>query len=166
MPTNPIKKLRQELNLTQKALAEQAGISPTAVLRYEQGLYQEISPKITKVLEDDNLPKRYHLWRLVHQQSAEEYFKELPQLTIKPGEHPFETFRKTVTSRAVGKDSRVSFCILLAIHPSVVAEYEKAKQMHMPRLIQEALDTAGVPDTYINSLDQFGAIYYERLTTS
>ena len=165
MFTNPIKKLRQEQNLTQKALAEQAGISPTAVLRYEQGLYQEISPKITKALEDETLPLRYRLWRLKHQQDAERYFKELPQLTIKPGEHPFETFRKTITTRAVGKDSRVSFCILLAIHPSVVAEYEKGKQMHMPGLIREALNTAGVPGLYLNSLDQFGAIYHDRITT-
>lgn len=166
---NPIKELRKKHNLTQRALAEQAGISPTALLRYEQGLYEEISEKIVDALygiDDDAalLRVQYRWWRQDHQLEAAKYFKPLPHLVVIGDEHPFVTFRRSITTRAVGKDSRISFCILLAIHPSVVLDYEASKQEHMPNLIQVALTAAGVPEHYINSLDQLGGVYYDRRT--
>ena len=168
---NPIKTFRQLHNLTQRSLAEQAGMSPTAVLRYEQGLYQELSEKISGVFtsldeEAANLPEAYRTWRKAHQLEAKRYINPLPNLMVISGEHPFTTWRRTVTTRAVGKDSRVSFCILLAIHPGVVLEYEKGKQRHMPHLIKEALINAGASETYVKSLDDLGAIYHDRLSNS
>lgn len=173
MRPNPIKRVRTNHNMTQRSLAEQAGISPTAVLRYEQGLYEKLSDKINNVLKelDDTqmskmLPELYVLWREDVQLHAKPYFIPLPNLAVNLNEHPFTTFRRTVTTRAVGKDSRISFCILLAIHPSVVLDYEAGKQEHMPNLIKEALLVAGVPAEYIHSLDQLGGVYYDRRVNS
>lgn len=174
MNANPIKQARQRFNITQRSLAEQAGISPTAVLRYEQGLYENISGKIFKALLDldpndgmlRDLPALYRDWRNIHQSVASGYVHPLPNLQVYPQKHPFITWRETVTRRAVGKDSRISFCILLAIHPSVVLHYEAGKQRHMPKLIQDALINAGVGADYIKSLDDLGAIYYDRTNTS
>jgi transcriptional regulator with XRE-family HTH domain len=171
---NPIRAARRSLNLTQRSLAEQAGISPTAVLRYEQGLYEEISDKIYRTLLEYepldvsivDLPAYYRAWRTHHQYEASKYFNPLPALAVLSDEHPFVTFRRSITTRAVGKDSRISFCILLAIHPSVVLDYEAGKQEHMPNLIQQALANAGVSARYINSLDQLGGVYYDRRVTS
>jgi hypothetical protein len=169
---NPIKELRRKHNLTQRSLAEQAGISPTAVLRYEQGLYEQISEKIVDALAEHEPNCRMYIrasyleWRFNHQKEATKYFNPLPALAVLSDEHPFVTFRRSITTRAVGKDSRVSFCILLAIHPSVVLDYEAGKQEHMPNLIQQALANAGVSARYINSLDQLGGVYYDRRVTS
>lgn len=169
---NPIKELRTKHNLTQRALAEQAGISPTALLRYEQGLYENVSEKILDVLVDiddsalaQNLNALYTIWRNEHREEAAKYFQPLPHLVVIGDEHPFVTFRRTITMRAVGKDSRIAFCILLALHPSVVLDYEANKQAGMPHMIKAALLTAGLTERYINSLDQLGGVYYDRRTT-
>lgn len=169
---NPIRSLRRSFNLTQRSLAEQAGISPTAVLRYEQGLYEEVSGKIVTALAEHDpieaarIPSKYRSWRNAHQVAAHKFFEPLPALAVLSDEHPFVTFRRSITTRAVGKDSRISFCILLAIHPSVVLDYEAGKQEHMPNLIQQALINAGVTSMYVNSLDQLGGVYYDRRITS
>lgn len=169
---NPIKELRRKHNLTQRSLAEQAGISPTAVLRYEQGLYEHVSMKIVNALSEYDelegvvLPGRYDLWRFKTQRDAAKFFTPLPSLAVNLTEHPFTTFRRTITTRAVGKDSRISFCILLAIHPSVVLDYEAGKQEHMPNLIRNALFNAGLTLQYIDSLSQLGGVYYDRRNTS
>lgn len=166
---NPIKELRQEFGLTQRALAEKAQISPTAVLRYEQGLYEAPSEKIMDVFEeyqpDTSVWLSYHYtnWRHIQQGNAGKYFTELPSLGNFEGEHPFATFRRRITTRAVGKDSRISFCILLAIHPAVVLEYEKCRSRRLPNLIREALVRAYVPEDYINDLASLGEIYHDRI---
>ena len=168
---NPIKRLRIKHNMTQAGFAELAGMSPTALLRYEQGIYETPSEKIVNAfhsLNDDDsddpflLSVQYHNWRMEVQKEASKYVNPLPSLAVLKDEHPFTTFRKAITTSAVGKDSRMSFCILLAIHPSVVLDYEKCKQPHMPALIHSALSNAGINEEYINSLDQLGVVYYER----
>lgn len=167
---NPIRILRDRFYMTQRSLAEQAGMSPSAILRYEQGLYQEISEKICGVFKEkdsldayiNDLPAYYRAWRTNYQYKASKYTHPLPNLQVRPNEHPFITWRKTLTTRAVGKDSRISFCILLAVHPSVVLDYENAKQAHMPKLIRDALLNAEVPATHLDNLDQLGVIYYDR----
>lgn len=168
---NPIKVLRVKHNMTQAGLAQLAGITPTAVLRYEQGIYENPSESIINAFhtindnDDDDpfvLPYKYHEYRQWKQKAASKYFKQLPQLAVKPNEHPFVTFRKHVTQQAVGKDSRMSFCILLAIHPSVVLDYEKGKQPHIPALIRSALVNAAVGEAYLKGLDELGEFYYER----
>jgi transcriptional regulator with XRE-family HTH domain len=165
---NPIKQLRESHNITQQQLATEASTSTLAVLRYEQGLYDEPSQKIVTalaVLTDTpptTLTQAYHEWRRDLRQENSIYFENPPPLSVRPDEHPFVTFRKTITTRAVGKDSRMAFCILLAIHPSKVSEYEKGMQAHIPRLILDSLIDVGLKPYYIEGLDQLGVVYHDR----
>lgn len=165
---NPLKTTRRLYGLTQTEVAELAGIGKNAVMRYEQGLYVEPSMKIINVLAaygtpQSDLVEDYKDWRDYHQKSARRYINPLPNLEVKPNEHPFTTWRKTVTRRAVGKESAMSFCILLAVHNAVVLNYEKAGHKHIPNLLWNALANAGVSEPYLQNLDDLGAIYYERV---
>lgn len=162
-----MKTLREELNLTQRDVSERLGISPSAIIRYEQYIYERLSPNIAQFYADelgvpvDDIHKQYVAARYAAQEEAQKFFKtSLPFLTIKPYEHPFVTFRKQITQGAVGKDSQVSFCILFKVHPSVLASYETGKQRSMPNLLKNAL--RGMPREYFRRLNEFGEIWYDR----
>ena len=164
-----IKTLRLTRGLTQREVAQHTGMTTHAVLRYEQGLYEHLSPALTNyyaTLIADATPemiqRTYTQDRILKQQYAREYFQSLPPLSIRAGEHPFLTFRKYITTRAVGKDSRMAFCILLALNPAVVYTYDMGKQPTMPALIKQGLLHAGVGEAYLQGLMQLGEIWYER----
>lgn len=161
---NPFKKLREQHNITQETLARVAGVTTQSILRYEQGLYEKPSDKIVNALSSLTgakppvLKLKYEIWRRFQQERASPIFVVIRPLQLKPGEHPFITFRTNQ-----GYASRMAFCKLLAIHPSVVADYEKGRQKHMPRMIKQALINADCREEILTQLDQFGVIYYDRL---
>ena len=187
-PLNPIKELRNRLDLTQQDLANLAGISQQGVLRYEQSLYEEPSDKLVDTLCTElalrglsptndpelgeylgswstptdlrnSIIRRYQENRLQIQQDAAYLFRYSHPVTRFANEHPFETWRaKVLDSR-----SRMRFCILLAVHPSVVAEYEKGKRRYIPRSLREAHSNAGVGNNLLTDLDYAGSIFYDDL---
>lgn len=163
-----IKKLRLDRGLTQREVAQHTGMTTHAVLRYEQGLYEHLSPALANYyaeLTDDspeNIQLAYLADRHCTQFNASEAFNSLPPLSIRAGGHPFLTFRRYITQRAVGKDSRMAFCILLALNPAVVYTYDMGKQPTMPALIKQGLLNAGVGEAYLQGLMQLGEIWYER----
>ena len=55
IPRNPIRDLRESLGLTQKELAEHAGVTAQRVLREEQFVYETPSQKILDAFKQDNL---------------------------------------------------------------------------------------------------------------
>lgn len=167
-----IKRIRTNAGITQKEVARVTGMTSQAVLRYEQGLYEELSPKLLEYYGDissddspnryENIAAQYQMDRMKIQRDASHAFNSLPPLRMVVGEHPFCTFRKAITSRAVGKDSRMAFCILLALNPAVVYTYDTGKQPTMPSLISQGLRNAGLNGDYLTGLEELGAIYYER----
>ena len=163
-----LKLVRTNANLSQSQIAEMAGITPLAVLRYEQGLLENLSPKLAAVIAElADVPlavvhDEYEDDRRIQRVSQTNIFRNPPSLELRPDEHPFETFRKLITRRAVGTESRMAFCKLLALHPAVVAEYDKGKCKHMPAMIKEALLAASCPEKFIETLDSYGEIYYDR----
>lgn len=181
---SPIKEARLSLGLTQSDLAYLAHMSPQAVMRYEQGLYEAPSMKLVRALAYQltlrtceetsssfqptenthilNLKSAYTTFRLATQASVGRFMRFPPELHLVGDEHPFLTFRKAMTKGAVGKDSRASFCILLALHPAVVAEYDSGRCRTMPALIKRALSNTGLEDDYIKNLDVLGEIWYDR----
>lgn len=162
---NPLKRARIYFGLSQRLLADELGITPLAVLRYEQGLYENPSEKLTERLEVS--PDEYRTWRVMHQESQRDNFKSVPTINsliyAAENKHPFTAFREIMTNRAVGKQSQIAFCILLAIHPSVVADYENGKMERMPPLVKEALHNAGVTYSYLEELETLGRLYNERV---
>lgn len=168
---NPIKELRLERGMTQKELAELAGMTPHGLLRYEQGLYENLSNNLLTTIsdhfgftpEDHSLfIQQYDAFRLEIQRNASIYMDNPPPVQISPNHHPFETFRDHVTLRAVGTKSRIRFCILLAVNPAVVLNYDKGKQGPMPSLISEALKTANLDERYLEMLNIYGQLWHER----
>ena len=166
-----MKTIRLNAGKTQREVASETNMTTHAVLRYEQHLYEHLSPNLAKYyasLSPDprtnaqRIQEQYTAARLQIQFNAAEYFQSLPPLSIRAGEHPFLTFRKYITTRAVGKDSRMAFCILLALNPAVVYTYDMGKQPTMPSLIREGLLNAGVGEAYLQGLMQLGEIWYER----
>jgi hypothetical protein len=135
-------------------------MSALAVMRYEQGLYLNPSKKLTNYLEVSETA--YQAWRTIHQESARIYFKPFPRPSLDFGQHPFVNLRQTISQRAVGTSSQMSFCVLLALHPSTVAEYEKGHLIKLPSAIRVALYNAGLSESQINELDELGRWYNER----
>lgn len=166
--TNPIKEARLARGLSQKALAASASMSTHALMRYEQGLYEHISPNLLQTLQSElqvsqeGIIQDYVAFRLETQRAAASLFDPAPAATLEAAQHPFVGFREAITQRAVGSDARIRFCILLAINPAVVLNYDSGKQRAMPHLIKEALLNAGLDETYLSMLDIYGQIWFER----
>lgn len=135
-------------------------MSSLAVMRYEQGLYLNPSKKLIDYLNVS--VGAYQNWRTMHQESARIWFKPYPNLSLAFNQHPFVNLRQTISQRAVGSNSQMSFCVLLALHPSTVAEYEKGHLVKLPSAIRVALYNAGVSESQINDLDELGRWYNER----
>lgn len=165
---NPLKETRLRAGLTQKTLAQQTGMSAHAILRYEQGLYDKLSPKLSLYISNhlDRPPSKveaqYYEAQLERRLQSAQFFDPFPHLVLTPVEHPFVHFRDVITDRAVGRRSRVGFCILLAMNPAVVLQYERGLSRHLPLLMSSALRDAQVSENCIKDLDAFGEIWHER----
>lgn len=166
---NPLKKLRNKYSVTQYELANLAGVSPQAVVKYEQGLYQDPSDKIVdaliKIAADHNeditflsVYDAYQSWRLTHQRAQRWRFDELRTIPYRKNEHPFVSLR-----RAVGHGYTCQgFAVLLALHPATVSNYNSGRVRVMPSIIREALERAGCRGSLINEVDTFGQHYFDR----
>ena len=166
---NPLKKTRQNLGLSQAKLADLCGISPGAVLKYEQGLYQEPSHKILNVLaavgldQDciinlEHLTEDYYQWRLIHQAAQRWVFADVRVFRANDEEHPFRTLRRTV-----GRGYTVQgFAVLLAVHPSTIQDYDSGKVRSMPGPIRDALEVAGCRESVLVDINKFGEQHYDE----
>lgn len=165
---NPLKETRLLAGKTQKQIAHETNMTPHAVLRYEQGLYDALSPKLSLYCSEhlELLPSeveiQYHEFQLERRRLSGPYFTPWPTLVMSPHEHPFVYFRNVVTLRAVGKKTRIGFCILLALNPAVVLQYEKGRSAHLPLLMSGGLRDAGITAEKIKDLDSYGEIWHER----
>lgn len=165
---NIIKRARLSRSITQREVARLADMSPQAVMRYEQGLYENLSMKLLNAISElIDIPRvvietDYDSYRDWKQKAAGQYLQQPPPLYFNEALHPFKNFRQRLTSGAVGNESRMAFCILLAVHPATVAEYDEGKVKSMPALIERALKNAGLSDEYLKSLQELGEIWYER----
>ncbi len=165
---NPIKEVRTRHGISQRQVAHLSGMSAQAVMRYEQALYENLSMKLaTAVGELDDLSPSvvcsdYSYYREEVQVSAN--LTECPPIRFIAGEHPFLTFRTEVLRSKGLNESRMAFCILLAIHPATVLEYDSGRTRTMPALIERALVTAGMDTEVIETLKTFGELWYERHT--
>lgn len=172
---NPLKSTRVFLGLSQAKLATLAKVSPGAILKYEQGLYQEPSLKILRTLravgEDldyvvdvKSITDEYHHWRLLHQASQRWLFEDIRTLSFNEHTHPFRTLRNTVGSESNRHGYTLQgFAVLLAIHPSTLQTYDGAKIKWMPSVIRSALLTAGCREQLIKEIDSKGAKYYSKM---
>lgn len=165
---NIIKTTRLQRGITQREVAKLAGMSPQGVMRYEQGLYENLSVKLRDaIVELTDWPpykvdQLYHAFRVDTQIKAQEYLADPPPIHFTETRPPFLNFREGLTSGAVGTKSRMAFCIMLAVHPATVQQYDEGKVKYMPALIKRALINGGLNGDYLKSLCEVGEIWYER----
>lgn len=170
--TNPLKSTRLTLGLSQAQLAKLANVSPGAILKYEQGLYQEPSTKILRTLasvgEDQDftvdlasITNSYHHWRLLHQAAQRWLFEDIRSLKFNNSVHPFRTLRHNVGHGYTLQ----GFAVLLAVHPSTIQTYDNTKVKWMPSVIKSALETAGCRAQLIMEIDNKGSEFYIRKRT-
>ena len=173
---NPLKKWRTRLNLSQRDLAYRADVTPQAVLKYEQGLYQDPSPNIVSAIMKaavdhgypisyDKLVADYRDWRIVHQVAQRWVFDRVLTLPVKPNEHPFITFRERLYNpqRVTNKGYSIQgFSVLLALHPATVSYYNSGRCREMPKAIHDGLVRAGCRENIIKELNELGCIYYDN----
>ena len=177
---NPLKKWRTRLQLSQRELAFKADVTPQAILKYEQGLYQDPSPNITKAImqaavekgfyvDYEKLIRDYRDWRIVHQVAQRWIFDRVITLPIKPNEHPFITFRERLYNpqRVTNKGYSIQgFSVLLALHPATVSYYNAGRCREMPKVIHDGLIRAGLREGLVEELDSLGGIYFDQNKSS
>ncbi len=121
---NPIKKYRQDHNLTQVALAREAGVTPQVILRLEQGLFSNIPVNVLAAIthsqsQESAALSNYSDWvtqeRNSHFVPTSLIFEQngIPCLTYRN----LKNFYKSTT--AVAR--------FLVIQISMVQEYEKSE---------------------------------------
>ena len=132
---NPISKIRKELRLTQKELAQRANITEQVVLKAEQGLYPTLPPSLLRTtdylagLPQNSIENRYEAW----------IDEELLKVKLPSASHHmvtdrinFVNWRSTVCGMNQVPDSVNSFCKLMKIHPYVIQKYESGKMKGVP----------------------------------
>lgn len=153
MPRNPIKDLRESLGLTQKELAELAGVTTNLVLRNEQFVYAEPSAQILNAmhieaynndvlfpssLEADYIKAREQLHReftddLVtspfydqHVKYALDYAIDYwdAQSTVRS---PIRMFRESLFENYGLPSSAIKFSIYTGMHPGTLSDIETGK---------------------------------------
>lgn len=151
MPRNVIKDLRESLGLTQKDLAELAGVTPQRILREEQFVYVTPSESILKALwsalgesdaahsiEGDYVRQRAQLHREFTedlctspfydtkvQQAldyAVDYWDALSEL-----KSPTRMFRESLFEEYGLPKSAIKFSIYTGMHPGTLSDIETAK---------------------------------------
>lgn len=142
---NPIKKIREELNLTQKEYAKLACVTEQVVLKAEQGLYPTLPPSIMRVaVTESNLSvglieAMYEDWILQELRDV-----KLPT-TFVPSQVGFYTPDQFIGWRAVvcrmnGVPNSVNgFCKLFKINPYVIQKYEGGKMKSIPLQLVERI---------------------------
>lgn len=172
---NPLKLARLERNLTQKQLANLAGISQNAVVKYEHGLYQHPSDNIIsaffhydlrhnkeKVFSNfrQELTLAYQVWRVKQIRQARHYLQKARYYGTTPrpvGLHPFADWRINYLTI----DSQMELCKLLVLHPSILSQYEAGRTRSMPSEIKFALAHCDLPDITIEALEIEGEVFHD-----
>lgn len=156
---NPLKQARLNLGLTQKELAFHLAMTPGAVLKYEQGLYEQPSQKLVEYLayddeEADLLVLDYHSWRCRKRRSVN--LPALGALSFSKDFHPMETYRNSLQKSPQG------FCVMLCIHPGSYADYESGHLSNMPRSLSEALSDGGLSRVEITIIQDYAREFHIR----
>ena len=151
-------------SVTQEIIANAAGVTRMAITKYEQYLYANLPSKLAHAyaicdpygrppveFQDIYLKEKRDI-----QLAARSVCMPPPFIAINSDKSPFLRFREEINIRS-GHDpgSRIAFCKTLAVHPHVVAEYEKRKSRErpMPPIIKDALKMAGLSEDYCLKLE-------------
>ena len=146
---NPVKEVREEHNLTQKAMASLAGVTEQVVLRAESGMFGELPPSIIQAVrtltgdDSDEITETYKNWV--------EY--ELKQVRLPDGSadkmvldrETFIEWMNTVCAMNDTPSTSVGFCKLFKMHPYVIDKWIGGRLKSAPiQLIQRLAHMRGI----------------------
>lgn len=133
-------------------LSREIGVSESTIIRTEQGLYNDIPPRILYYLADRflspgsvaaqysrfQISRRHQLY--LHGRLELNFRKALTILCEKyPERNPFLLWRESAGVKGPGYKSRLAFCKDLCLHPSTVKRYEDGLAERMPDSMRNAL---------------------------
>lgn len=141
---NPLKQYREEYNLSQKDLADRAGITEQVILKAEQGMYPTIPPALLWALcnitgySSTAIEKSYEewIWEALHN-------VKLPLNADKMvTDHVlFRDWMGSTCALNDVADNVNSFCRLMKIHPYVISKYVSGKMKGVPVQLVERIAT-------------------------
>ena len=146
---NPVKEVREEHNLTQKAFASLAGVTEQVVLRAESGMFGELPPSMVQAVhtltgeDSDEITASYSRWV--------EY--ELSQVKLPDGSadkmvldrSTFIEWMGTVCAMNDTPNTSVGFCKLFKMHPYVIDKWISGRLKSAPiQLIQRLAHMRGI----------------------
>lgn len=144
---NPLTKFRSDHKWSIETCAVEIGVSPSTIIRIEQGLYNDIPPRVFRYLSDRTLSPSsvsygYHRWqnsRRVQSVNGENFrlFNQRLENLIRdaPEINPALLWRYDI----LGYDSRLAFCRALCVHPATVKRFEDGIAERMPSVIIDVL---------------------------
>lgn len=147
--TNPVKRTREEHNLTQKAMASLAGVTEQVVLRAEQGMFGELPPSMIEAVstltgeDSDYITKSYKQW----------VDMELSKVRLPDGSadkmvldrETFIEWMNTVCAMNDTPNTSVGFCKLFKMHPYVIDKWISGRLKSAPiQLIQRLAHMRGI----------------------
>ena len=186
VPENPIRKLREARHLTQKDLAELAGVTPQRVLREEQFIYASPSEAILTALSENELGQKrlsndYCIARaqlhldfredLVTSPFYEEYVGHCVDHAIDYWDalselrSPTRLFREQLFEQYGLPPSAVKFSMYTGMHPGTLSDIETGKTdwKGASALIRVLEDSLNVPERHIEQLGILHDQYFMRL---
>lgn len=136
MRENIVTRIRRDYRLTQKQIADTAGITEQVVLKAEQGLYPTLPPALLDALYQFTgtrkavLESEYELWidEAISQVKLPSHLGN--QMITDP--ILFNEWRSTVCGMNHVPDNINAFCKLLKIHPYVIQKYSAGKMKGVP----------------------------------
>lgn len=146
---NPIKEVRLDHNLTQKAFASLAGVTEQIVIRAEGGMFGTLPPSMInaiKVFTGESslvIVDKYEDW-------VERELKEV-KLPDASSDHmildriTFLDWKSTVCALNNVPNTGVGFCKLFKMHPHVIDKWESGKLKSAPlQLVQRLAHMRGI----------------------
>lgn len=146
---NPIKQVREDNHLTQRAFASLAGVSEQVVIRAEAGLFGTLPPSIIKAVQtfthdsDRAITVAYERW----------IEKELTEVKLPNRESDsmilyrsgFTEWKDTVCALNNVPHTTWGFCGLFKMHPYVIEKWESGKMKSPPlQLVQRLAHMRGI----------------------
>ena len=144
---NPLMKFRSDQKWSIETCALEIGVTPSTIIRIEQGLYNDIPPRVFRYLSDRTLSpgtisygyRRWQNSRRVQTVNGENFrlFNQKLENFIRgaPEINPAILWRYDI----LGYDSRLAFCRGLCLHPSTVKRFEDGIAERMPSSIISVL---------------------------
>jgi DNA-binding XRE family transcriptional regulator len=141
---NPLKQLRERLNLTLDQVAYRASISKQFIIKAEQAVYTDPSETLlafySALIDLDAVEVTQQYYRFQRETRKANYGRLIEPWTFKVENHPFISWRQLS-----GVSSAAGICKLYCVHPAVLNKFENRSYL-----------LAGTPEQLVVALMESG----------